>query len=134
LKLGALALLAVGGFGYSRYDRANNYIPVRVRADKVETLCYGKQTERDILTKTTRTTKEVDCKTLRALVASHPDFKGFTVYENTYVSFRYKSPVDNKTHVGRVIETRNLDGKPIRKRDVFDALVSNKMADKVLPL
>lgn len=130
MKLGLGAVMITGGLGYSAYDKTNNYDVAAVEIKKVETLCYGKKTSRGIATKTTSTTKEIDCKTLRGIVENHPDYSGYNVHQNTYVSYRFKSPVDGKFHNGRHVQAKNDKGKSIKRRDVIKIRVSKNKADK----
>ncbi|MXN66276.1 hypothetical protein GR183_15280 [Stappia sp. GBMRC 2046] len=131
---GFFALLLAGFYVYDRFDKATNYLPVEARVVSVETLCHGTRTKRGILTKTKETTREGDCDVLRALVATHPEFKGFHVVETAYISFSYKSPVDGQTHSGQHKKTVRPNSILARKGEMIEILASKQDPEKTAKL
>lgn len=134
IMFGFFALLLAGSYIHYHFDRATNYLTVEARVDVVETLCHGTRTKRGVLTKTKETTREGDCDVLRALVATHPDFKGFHIVETAYISFSYKSPVDGRTHNGQHKKTVRPNSTLAREGETIQILASKQDPEKTAKL
>lgn len=133
LRLSGLVLAGVvftGLYAVNEYDKSTNYVPTDARVVKVEESCYMKKTSRGIGSKTTSTTKEGPCKLVEAINKNHPEFQDYRVVKTTYVEFKYKSPVDGKTHRGRHKQSKHENGKPIKRGDVLAVLAHKDNADK----
>lgn len=113
-----LAVAALGLFWlYDLYDKTVNYTPVLAKITGAETFCYLSKGSRR---KTT--TEERACPLMRALAASHPEYKDFTVHENVHLTYAYD--VDGRSYSGSAV--RNLDSKRelYSSGDTLEVLVS----------
>jgi hypothetical protein len=63
------------------------------------------------------TLSTADCDALRRKRAVDPDLRGHRLMEATYVMFAYQSPVDDRTHQGKLRRRSNDDGGPIKPGD-----------------
>ncbi|MEP3275155.1 MAG: hypothetical protein ABJN26_08450 [Stappiaceae bacterium] len=124
------AVVVGGVYTYTAYDKATNYVPVSADIQKVETLCYGTKTERGLVSKTKKSTKEVDCDLLRSIVSNHPEYKGYSVHSTTYVSYEYKWPESGQHFSGRHKQKMNDDGNPVKRGDTIQILVSKTDPEK----
>jgi hypothetical protein len=91
--------------------------------EKVEFLCYAKLVKRRSLPfeRMTATDLTADCKAVKTFVdkqrRNEGRYRRWHFVPGTYASFRYRSPVDDMVHQGRIKRDSNDDGRAIRVGD-----------------
>jgi len=133
MKLQMLGLAAVGAAGlytYDQYDKKANYTPVQARLTTVDEQCFLKKEERNVVTKTTYTSKVGPCDAAEVALKTMTQWQGGRVVHKIQVQFSFVSPVDGKTHnSNQEFETWPAN-KPLHAGDVMPVLASKTEGDK----
>ncbi len=99
------------------------YVPQTVSIDRIDVLCSKRPSRRGHAFQPTRKWSS-DCGALRRQFGSH-------VSEDTFVSFTYTSPADNRSYRGTLQRSRNDQNQPARTGDRIEIEVSRVMAETV---
>lgn len=133
MRLGAIAIVAVGigGFAiYDHYDKSANYQRVDARINSVSEQCYLEKVERGVITKTTWTSDLTRCEVAELLRKEHPKWQGYDLKHKIEVRVVYVSPVDGASHQSSLQMSSFPNGKPLRAGDLFPVLASKTKPDK----
>lgn len=126
-------LALIGAFyAYDGYQKASARMPVTARVEQVETLCTasvyrssGYMNQRD------RVVPEQECARVRYLVDRLNQFRGYRIYEKTYVHFSYATPQDGSRRTGRQLLERDRHSALPNVGDELAILVSGERAELV---
>lgn len=122
LKLKAIAgvvvVVGVGGLMLSdANDLKENYTLVDAKITSVKVDCYVKKRKKKLVVKGTSETAYMDCK-IAPIAAEQFGYDEDDVHRRATITYRYKSPVDNKRYKGSYTRTSKIDtykkGKIIR--------------------
>jgi hypothetical protein len=98
------------------------YTPQTVTVDRVEVLCSKQPPRRQRPFFETPRQWSPDCRALRRQFGSH-------VSEDTFVSFTYTSPADNRSYRGTLQRSRNDQNQPARTGDRIEIEASRLMPE-----
>ncbi len=117
--LGNLKLKAIGAggallfFGGLMLGDANNlkknYTLVDARITSVEIDCYVKKRKKKLVEKGTGKLAYMDCE-IAPLAAERFGYDDNDIHRRATITYRYRSPVDNKRYKGTYTRESNIDG------------------------
>ena len=127
-----LAFVGFAGLAaWTMYDRSTNYEKTAAEVTRIDEVCYLKKVERNVGSKTTRTSKEGPCSMIQAINESHPEYQDFDLVKVTTIEYRYRSPADGKMHRGELREeNRREAGLPLRRGDSIEVLAHKTDPEK----